>query len=355
MKVSIILPTYNRARFLERAIDSIGRQTFHDWELIVVDDGSTDETPAILDSLLPAIRNPTHRVHQENSGAAAARNHGLDLASAPYIAFFDSDDLWIPTHLERCISQLEEHPEIDWIYCAATRVEAATGRILQENLFYHNGQPRPFLKLNRRVVDGLYIIEDPGLLDCAIEDGIACLLQTSVIRRTVFDTVRFWEQYAFGAVCEDVFLILRCIARGVRFAYFDAPHVTYQVHQENLSLVAESYAVVERSPERCARHLNDVIASWLHFASCDDLTSCHRAHARRKAAQTCYWMLGYSTYWAHGMRGRALAAFTRGLSIWPWDWRFWKTYLTCWFRAAAPMIRSTGVNGAAVSSGMGGR
>src|SRR5262245_20654457 len=101
-RVSIILPTYNRAPFLPQALASIRSQQYTDWELIVVDDGSRDDTPLVVARLFADTPQPTRYVRQENQGAYAARNTGLGVAQGEYVAFFDSDDLWLPHHLRNC-------------------------------------------------------------------------------------------------------------------------------------------------------------------------------------------------------------------------------------------------------------
>jgi glycosyltransferase involved in cell wall biosynthesis len=109
-RVSIIIPTFNRAHLLERAIRSVLNQTFRDFELFVVDDGSTDGTEK-----LPLIRNPDPRLSflglPENRGVSAARNAGVRASSAPLIAFLDSDDEWLPTKLEKQVLWLDVHPD----------------------------------------------------------------------------------------------------------------------------------------------------------------------------------------------------------------------------------------------------
>src|SRR5947209_3744474 len=91
--VSIVLPTYNRARFLPEAFESIRAQKFTRWELIVIDDGSTDETRAVVAALSADLPQPARYHYQANQGPAAARNAGIDLTQEKYIAFYDSDDL----------------------------------------------------------------------------------------------------------------------------------------------------------------------------------------------------------------------------------------------------------------------
>src|SRR5947207_12487932 len=88
--VSIVLPTYNRAPFLPQAFAAIQGQQWTDWELIVVDDGSTDNTPLIIADLSAELRQQVLYIYQENQGAYGARNIGLDHARSKYIAFYDS-------------------------------------------------------------------------------------------------------------------------------------------------------------------------------------------------------------------------------------------------------------------------
>lgn len=114
--ISVILPTYNREEMLPRSIDSILEQTFQDFELIVVDDASTDDTTAVIDQYDdPRIQFVSH---EENRGGGAARNTGIDRAEGEYIAFLDSDDEWKPSKLQRQIERLESSSEA-WIaaYC----------------------------------------------------------------------------------------------------------------------------------------------------------------------------------------------------------------------------------------------
>ena len=104
--VSVIMPTFNRADTIRRAIRSVQAQTFTDWELIVVDDGSTDNTVALIEGCDPRLK----LIRQENQGTAGARNAGLNASAGSYIAFLDSDDEWLPHHLELCVSFLEAFP-----------------------------------------------------------------------------------------------------------------------------------------------------------------------------------------------------------------------------------------------------
>jgi glycosyltransferase involved in cell wall biosynthesis len=106
-KVSVVIPTYNRAKTLKEAIDSVLSQRYDDFELIVVDDGSTDETREIIASYLPRLKY----LYQEHSGVSAARNRGIAHARGDCFAFLDSDDLWLPDKLWLQMKFMEDHPE----------------------------------------------------------------------------------------------------------------------------------------------------------------------------------------------------------------------------------------------------
>jgi glycosyltransferase involved in cell wall biosynthesis len=109
---SVIIPTFNRAAFLREAIDSVLSQTAKDFELIVVDDGSTDATRELVESYGEAVRY----FFQSNAGASAARNCGIKNARGKFITFLDSDDLWQPKKLARQIEWMKAHPDIMLCY-----------------------------------------------------------------------------------------------------------------------------------------------------------------------------------------------------------------------------------------------
>jgi len=115
-KVSIIVATFNREKLLREAICSVLAQTYENFELIVIDDGSTDNTSAMVSEFDDAR---LHYRHLENRGRSCARNAGLQLAKGKYIAFLDSDDLYLPDKLALQVSYLDTHPETGMIYTSA--------------------------------------------------------------------------------------------------------------------------------------------------------------------------------------------------------------------------------------------
>ena len=114
--VSIVLPTYNRAYCLDRAVGSVLAQTFDDWELILVDDGSTDETPALRREFAQALRCRYSDVASSRLGASGARNLGVSKAKGEWIAFLDSDDVWLPEKLDLQLAALNANPDAGFCY-----------------------------------------------------------------------------------------------------------------------------------------------------------------------------------------------------------------------------------------------
>lgn len=124
-EISVIIPTWNRAGTIRRSIDSVLAQTYEISEVVIMDDGSTDDTEEVI----AAIGDERVRYHRmpENGGASRARNAGVDKAKHEIIAFHDSDDVWEPDKLEKQFACWEEMPEAVMIYCALTYRDPDTG------------------------------------------------------------------------------------------------------------------------------------------------------------------------------------------------------------------------------------
>jgi glycosyltransferase involved in cell wall biosynthesis len=315
--VSIILPTYNRAGFLPQAIESIRAQTWMDWELIIVDDGSTDGTADLIRTLTAQLPQVARYVYQQNQGAYAARNTGLNLARGKYIAFFDSDDSWLPHHLGDCVQALEANPDVDWVYGACRIVDEVTGQVLAPTTFYVNGIARPFLRLRTRASGPLRTIDDRAAVVCMIWHGLYNGLQNSVIRGSVFEGLRF--EAGSRNEAEDQLFVIRALKESRQIAYLDHVHVIYRVHAGNSS-------AVQGDVEKRKRVFKLLIAGFERLADEVSLTPGERRILRRRLSREYFWHLGYTLLWVNGQRREALRMFRRGLAYWPWDWRCWKTY-----------------------------
>ena len=112
-RVSIVLPAWNAAGFIEKTLSTVAAQTFKDFEVVVVDDGSTDDTKGVVESFLKTHGLRGSCIRQENKKIAGARNTGIRAAEAELIAFLDHDDLWFPEKLEAVMAEFDSHPEAD--------------------------------------------------------------------------------------------------------------------------------------------------------------------------------------------------------------------------------------------------
>ena len=195
MKVSIIIPLYNKAPYLRRALDSIAAQTLADFEVIVVDDGSTDDGAATVANY-PDAR--FRLICQTNAGPGAARNAGLEQARGELIAFLDADDEWLPNYLQESISQLESlDPGVASVTCGYIE--------------HPWGEPTESLWRKRGLAKGVQRVDadtEPSL----VVNMLAYMSPCSTLTRT--EVIRKWggfydrEKCAFG---EDAFLWLKVL------------------------------------------------------------------------------------------------------------------------------------------------
>lgn len=193
-RVSIVIPTYNRAHLLGEAIQSALAQTHAGREVIVVDDGSTDETAALVAEFDTAVRY----LRQENAGVAAARNHGAAVATGDYLHFLDSDDVLHPRAIERLLAVMEAHPEAGMAY-GQTSVGTA------------DGPPSPHF-----VPDG----ERPAGV-CPGASELRHLLRrnyihlgAALLRRGAWERIGGFSP-AFQSICEDWDVWVRAATTGV--------------------------------------------------------------------------------------------------------------------------------------------
>jgi glycosyltransferase involved in cell wall biosynthesis len=116
MLFSVIIPTHNGARFLERAVTSVLKQSYADFEVIIVDDGSTDATPKLIENLVGQAAGTVHSLHQENRGPGAARNRGAGVSSGRYLLFLDDDDELLPDALVLFAKEIERDNQVDFLW-----------------------------------------------------------------------------------------------------------------------------------------------------------------------------------------------------------------------------------------------
>lgn len=205
--VSVIIPTYNRAGFIaEAVVSALGRRT-ESVEVVVVDDGSKDETRKIVNSL----SGPIHYLYQENSGLASARNAGIRYATGRYLCFLDSDDLILRDKFAIQISYLEERPDLDAVYSKWTYTNSEGAVIAAE--------------------DGFDLTSD--FLNSLSISNFAPI-HAYLFRRTAIARIGGFSEALTGHGYEDWDLLLRLAASGSHFGFVKQVTVSYRMHGTNM-------------------------------------------------------------------------------------------------------------------------
>jgi glycosyltransferase involved in cell wall biosynthesis len=222
MEVSVVIPTYNSAAYLADAVDSVLNQTFTDFEIIVIDDGSTDDTESVMGRYGDRVRY----IRQANGGVAAARNRGIEESRGRYVAFLDSDDTWFPSKLERQLEALRKDPEYRACYGAFTAVRSDLTPL------HESGGNRAGSTLEDLLLRGNII-------------GSIC---TVMCERTMFEETGGFDPSL--SQCADWDMWVR-LAALTEFLYLDVPLVTYRQHGANMSrnaplLERDSVRVLEK-------------------------------------------------------------------------------------------------------------
>ena len=240
--VSIVLPTFNRGYCLGAAVDSVQAQSHSDWELIVVDDGSTDGTPDLMSRYADDHR--VRYVRCANSGVAAARNTGLKLARGDFMAFLDSDDAWKAFKLRLQLDVMQALPEVGmlWTEMEAIRADGSPESPTYLTVMYDNYQRFPKAELFSSVapldelaprsnapVRGARVYS--GSIFSAMLAGNLVHTSTVLLRRAVVDQVGpFNEQ--LRPTCEDFDFHLRT-CRETQVALIDLATITYMTGRDD--------------------------------------------------------------------------------------------------------------------------
>lgn len=212
-QVSVIVPVFNRQAWLGETLDSIASQNFDDYEVIVIDDGSTDASLRVAEERESVSDGRIRVVSIGNSGVPTARNVGMAQAHGDYFAFLDSDDAWLPGHLEKAMAAFEHDPDLGLVHANIERVDPH-GRHLEVPVRHWHECDEPFETIALR------------------HEHVAC--STAVVSRSAIEAVGDFDERFTGLGCEDRDLWLR-IADRFRIRYLDHIGTRYRVHPAGLS------------------------------------------------------------------------------------------------------------------------
>ena len=252
-EVSVIIPTYNSARYLSDAVDSVLAQTFKDFEVLVIDDGSTDDTESLMSRYGAAVRC----IHQENAGVAVARNRGIRESHGRYVAFLDADDTWLPDKLTKEVRALDLNR--DYRACYSAFAVADCDLV-------------PFDVNNSKR-------EGSALKDLLLRGNVIATPSTVMCERALFAETGGFDPAL--SQCADWDMWVR-LAALTEFLYLDEPLVTYRQHGANMSgnaplLERDSLRVLQkgfdmlgvtdslRAKRRSAFARNDMVLAGTYF------------------------------------------------------------------------------------------
>ena len=240
--ISVIIPTFNKSALLKEAIDSVLSQTFQDFEIIVVDDGSTDETREIV----AKIGDPRIIYQfQNNSGVNRARNKGIEISKGDYLAFLDHDDIWLPFKLELQMACLNKHPDVDFVFSNFNALMDETKIVIpsyikkQYSVFSQNKieiqQIFSFKKdirtISKSPAHGNGSFYWGNILP-AILLGNFALNPSRLIRKRAMDRIGgFSEKFP---ITDDYEAIIRMSKNGMG-GYIDIPTLNYRIRKNSLS------------------------------------------------------------------------------------------------------------------------
>ncbi|MBE9012065.1 glycosyltransferase [Pseudanabaenaceae cyanobacterium LEGE 13415] len=248
MKVSVVIPAYNAAHLLSDAIDSVLAQSFTDWELWIVDDGSTDHTQEVVNAY---DDDRIKLISQSNRGVSSARNHGAIRSQGELIAFLDADDRWLPEKLSVHVEFMDSHPEVQVSFA---RVEFLTVEGVPTNKFTNC----PLTNLS--AADFFYL--NPTVTTSNV-----------VIRRELFEKLQGFDHTINYS--EDIELLFRSMQNyGALIEGIDRVLVRYRVHNTGLSSTLYRmeegwHKLIEKArlmnPELVDRHYASAYASYLQY------------------------------------------------------------------------------------------
>jgi glycosyltransferase involved in cell wall biosynthesis len=315
--VRVVIPTYNRAALVAEALESVLAQTFFDYEVVVADDGSSDETLAVLRQF--SARDPRVRfLALSHGGAAKARNAAISLPGKyRYVAFLDADDLWVPDHLQRAVAALEDAPPSVGVFFAAyekgdfTRVFAEVDVTTQIR--------KPLARTTYRMGTNLYLLSAANCLQGLLRSEFAPHPSTVLVRSKAVKTLE-WFDPSFE-IYEDLDFFFRLAAAGYDFIYDYTVHYYKRHFGDNLTGstdlsspdLARRYESVNKYHKAklplCKRAKDQKFVNAEIAGSLFIIAECHREQLGLKYAREAYLRSLQYRFTYRALRGLILSCF----------------------------------------------
>jgi glycosyltransferase involved in cell wall biosynthesis len=310
--VSVIMPVYNRARLVGRAIESVLAQTYAPFEILCVDDHSTDDSRTVIESYHSKYPQQVfYLLNARSKGVSGARNSGLLAARGEFIAFLDSDDRYKPIHLSEAVKALRTNPDIGWFFADFERWR--DGRLFEPSVFASNAD---HMKAFHPVGDGSLKRRPPGPLPCAhILHETLPGVHTSVLRWSACEGLLFDERID---ILEDWKYRFDAIKRGIGFGYTETVHHEYHIHESNSS------AAMDYDSAKALRQCEQFEKIAMLVAREHALSAAENRAFTLRLREFLFWS-GYAAF-RHDHFQLADDLMGRSLSRYGWRPRMLKTY-----------------------------
>ncbi len=234
-KVSVVVSAYQKAQFLPRTLQSVLDQTFQDFEAIVVDDGSTDDTHEIVENFAKNDSRVKY-IYQENQGPGSARNTGIRAAQADLVALLDGDDAWLPDKLEHQVRIMDAFPNVDLLLTNSQYVSTLEGQdAVHTSNYYHDYVLSHFSPRPLDGFEGVYLIGN-SRLPCQLALKNVFNLSTLMLRKRAWAEISGFNEEFRGP--EDLDFWARAALKKCQFAY--TGHIGAIYYKNETSLVQAS-------------------------------------------------------------------------------------------------------------------
>ena len=273
-KVSVIVPAYNSADYTVETVESILAQTYTDYEILVIDDGSTDHTRETLAPYGDRIKY----IYKENGGACSARNLGLEMSQGEYIACLDCDDLWLPEKLEKSVAVLDADPMLAFVFSRCYTIDAKGDTIDEVG----------------------YSFDPDDTYRCLLYENYV-IAPTVLMRRACLDRVGCFDESIFIPADWDLWLRL---AKHFPIASIDCPLSKYRL--------ASNYTL--RNVEQCIRESAYVIEK--QFQAAPELLD-----TEKRRIKGCMLVTNGMFYRKLADAANARSMLGRAIRMYPYDWR----------------------------------
>ncbi len=214
--ISVIIPIYNGRQYLKEAVESVARQTLLPVELILVDDGSSDDGLSVIKNM--QLPFSVVEIRQENGGQGTARNHGARLAKGKYLAFLDQDDRWYPEHLEKLIQPFAKMRRIGWVYSNLDEIDRK-GQLVSISMLNKLSSKHPKTNLIELLSHDMFILPS-----------------ASIILKEAFEAVNGFDVRLRGYEDDDIFL--RLFRKGYRNVYLPQSLSQWRIYHSSSSFSA---------------------------------------------------------------------------------------------------------------------